>query len=91
MTSDFFDAEFEIFFGRGFHPVKADEFLELAFGDFRLVGGAIPGEAEYIIPLVNFIGEPFLQPCGECSEIRIRSKGEHLTGYSNVNICFLLI
>ncbi len=59
----FFDAEFEEFFHGGFTPVEPDELFEFAFGDFCLVGGTVPGEAEHIIPFVYFICKPLLQSC----------------------------
>lgn len=59
----FLDAEFEKLFGRRIHPVEADEFFEFTFGYYRLIGGAIPGKTEHIIPFVYFICKPLLQSC----------------------------
>lgn len=58
-----FNAELEELFFRGMRPVEADEFLRLALHDLRPVDRAIPGETEYIVPLVYFICEPLLQTC----------------------------
>jgi hypothetical protein len=60
----FFDAKFKIFFFGGMTPMKADELFEFALHHLCAVGGTIPGEAEYIIPFVNFICEPLLQSGG---------------------------
>jgi hypothetical protein len=57
----FFNSEFKEFIIRGMSPMKSDEFLKLAFQNFRLINGSIPRETEDIIPLVNFIGKPFLE------------------------------
>lgn len=59
----FFDAELEEFFDRGVHPVEPDELFEFAFGYFRLIGCAVPGKAEHIVPFVYFICKPLLQTC----------------------------
>ena len=59
----FLDAKFEKLFGRRVHPVETDEFFEFTFGYYRLIGGAIPGKTEHIIPFVYFICKPLLQSC----------------------------
>src|SRR5579864_8143114 len=58
------DAEFEVFFFGGMGPMEADELFKFEFHHFCAIGGAIPGEAEYIIPFIHFICEPLLQSGG---------------------------
>jgi hypothetical protein len=42
-------------------PMKTNRFIVNAFQDLGLIHRSIPGKAEYAVPLVNFLCEPFLQ------------------------------
>ncbi len=65
----FLDAEFEVFFFRSVGPMEADELYEFGLHHFGALGGAVPGEAEDIIPVIHFICEPLLQPGGNALKL----------------------
>ncbi|SRR6266851_3761738 len=60
----FFYPEFEEFFYRCMLPMEPDKFLRFALHNISPIRRSIPGKREYIVPFINFICEPLLQPGG---------------------------